>query len=83
MFWIGTRPECEIRRRALLTPLLMILAFSPWPAVIVLQGDIKQALGVFLLGAAVILVLGYAYVPIVFAMRALLFGRMGRHVASA
>jgi hypothetical protein len=83
MFWIGVRPEREIRRRALLTPLLMILAFSLWPAVIVLLGEVKQAIGVLLFGAAVILVLGYAYVLIVFGTRALLFGRMDRHVVSA
>jgi hypothetical protein len=38
---------------------------------------------VFTLGAAVILALGYAYVLIVFMLRALLFGRMGRQAASA
>jgi hypothetical protein len=83
MFWIGRRSEREIRRRAILAPLLMILTFTAWPALLALHAEPMSAFGVFTLGAAVILALGYAYVLIVFMLRALLFGRMGRQAASA
>jgi hypothetical protein len=73
--WIGSRREHDIRRQALRTPLWMIAAYIPIPALIGLRsGNAGMAVAVFVLGAVVILGLGYAYVFAVFGMRKVFFG---------
>ena len=70
MVWIGRWSEAQLRRRALQAPLWMIVAFLIMPILLVLRvGPLDMALGVFVLGAICILVLGYVYVMIVFGLR--------------
>jgi hypothetical protein len=53
----------------------MIAAYVPIPTLIGLRsGDAGMAGAVFVLGAAVIAGLGYAYVVVVFGMREVFFG---------
>ena len=74
-FWIGRRPEPEIRRRALQAPLWTIAAFVMVPAMVVLGGGpLAVAIALFVLGAIAILGVGYVYVAIVFGLRAAFFG---------
>jgi hypothetical protein len=83
MFWIGSRPEREIRVRAIIAPLVMVLILLPWPVLIGIHSRFESGMSVFMLAAGASLALGYAYVAIVFALRALLFGRMDPRSASA
>ncbi len=74
--WIGSRREDAIRRQALRTPLWMIAAYIPIPTLIGLRsGNAGMAAAVFVLGAVVIVGLGYVYVLAVFGMREVFLGR--------
>jgi hypothetical protein len=76
-WWIDHRREPEIRRRALLAPLLMIAAWIPFAMIpSVMAREIRMFFGLVAFGAVYAIVLGYAYVAVVFALRAL-FGRAG------
>ena len=76
-FWIGHRPEPEIRRLGLWAPFWVIAACVPLVAFIALRaGSLPIFLGVMGLAIAATLVLGYAYVGVVFLLRAAL-GRTG------
>ena len=73
--WIGRRPEPEIRRRALQTPLWTIAAFLMIPTIVVLRGgEATMAAALFVMGAVCILGIGYVYVAMVFGLRAAIFG---------
>ena len=76
-WWIGEHTEPEIRRRALVAPLLMIAAWSVFALIpTIASRKIEMFFGLVGLGAVFSLVLGYAYVALVFGLRALL-GRAG------
>lgn len=70
-WWIDERPEREIRRLALRAPLYMLAA---WAVVAVVFGVLARKalmfLGLLGLGGLFTLVLGYAYVGLVFMLRA-------------
>lgn len=69
-WWIGRRPELEIRRRAAWAPLLMVAVWLPLAAVLgMLAGSAEMFLGLAGLGTVAILLLGYAYVALVFVLR--------------
>jgi hypothetical protein len=73
--WIDSRPEADIRRRALQTPLWMIASFAAFCVVLAIRGaPLVAVVGAFVLGAIAILGLGYLYVVIVFALRDTVFG---------
>jgi hypothetical protein len=69
-WWVGGRPEAEIRRLMFRAPLLMVVVFVP---LALLTGLAVGALWPFtilaLLGAAVIVPLGYAYVGLALLLR--------------
>jgi hypothetical protein len=69
-WWVGGRPETQIRRLMFRAPLLMVAVFVP---LALLAGFAVGALGPFtavaILGAIVILLLGYAYVGITVFLR--------------
>lgn len=72
IWWIDRRPEREIRRRALLAPLLMVGAWVPLALLVgVLYGSAEVFLRLLALGTVVILPLGYAWVGLVFLLRSL------------
>ena len=74
-FWIDNHPERDIRRRALQTPLWMILTFLMFAAYLaVVSGELIMATVVFVLGVMGIVSLGYLYVVIVFSLRDVLCG---------
>jgi hypothetical protein len=74
-FWIDSRPEADIRRRALQAPLWMIVTFAVFCVALAIRGvTLVAAVAVFVLGAIVSLGLGYLYVIIVFALRDTVFG---------
>jgi hypothetical protein len=74
-FWIGRRPEHEILRQANRTPLWMVAAYPPFCVLIGWRsGEIGMPVVLFMTGAVVIVGLGYTYVFLVYAMRAMLFG---------
>lgn len=76
-WWVGGRSESEIRRRALAAPLLMIAVWIPFAMLpSILSGKFEMFLGLVALGSVGAIVLGYAYVGLVFALRAG-FGRVG------
>jgi hypothetical protein len=78
VFWIGGRPEAEIRRGALRTPLWMIVAFVPLPALVAVRSaNPGMAAAVFVLGAFTILALGYVYVMLVLGVRTVVSGLFG------
>jgi hypothetical protein len=83
-WWIGDRPERAIRRRALAAPLWMVLLWLPVSLLVgVLYGRVETFSGLFWLGTAVILPLGYAYVGIVLLLRPLICRqRSGAHLQS-
>lgn len=73
--WIDSRPEADIRRRALQAPLWMIVTFAVFCVALAISGvTLVAAVAVFVLGAIVSLGLGYLYVIIVFALRDTVFG---------
>ena len=69
-WWIDSRPEPEIRRRALIAPLLML---GVWIAFATILGGLARSVAMFAgltgLGAVMILSLGYIYVALVFLLR--------------
>lgn len=69
-WWVGGRPEAQIRRLMFRAPLLMVAVFVP---LALLLGLVAGALGAFagvaLLGATVIMLLGYAYVGVAVFLR--------------
>ena len=74
-FWIDSRPEADIRQRALQAPLWTIGTFAVLCVVGAVRGlRLVAAAGLFVLGAIAILGLGYLYVIIVFALRDTVFG---------
>jgi hypothetical protein len=70
LWWIDSRPERQIRRRALQAPLWMLVA---WIVCAAILGVLSRQLAVFLglagLGAVMILTLGYGYVGAVLLLR--------------
>ena len=69
-WWIGGRPESEIRRLMFRAPLLMVALFVPVAVLVgVAVGAPQPFLGVAGLGAAVILPLGYGYVGLAVLLR--------------
>lgn len=75
--WIDRRPEPEIRRLAIRAPFWVIAACIPLVAFMALRaGSLVIFLGVMGLAIAATLVLGYAYIGVVFLLRAAL-GRAG------
>jgi hypothetical protein len=77
-WWIGGRPEAAIRRRALLAPLGMIVAWIPLSALVgILYGRVDTFVGFAGIGILLIVMLGYAYVAFVFLVRAIM-SRIGR-----
>ena len=76
-FWLGARSEREIRRLALRAPFWVIAACVPFVAFIAIRArSLPIFAGVMGLSIAATLVLGYAYVGIVFLLRDAL-GRAG------
>ncbi|CAN5649183.1 hypothetical protein BH23GEM9_BH23GEM9_33000 [soil metagenome] len=72
-WWIDTRPGSQLRRRALVAPLWMVVVWLPFSALTgLLYGRIDTFVGFFGLGASVILPLGYAYVALVLLLEPLL-----------
>jgi len=74
MFWIGGRPEREIRRRAIMTPILMMAICSPYVVIMGVHADFTYAMRVFLFLASMIGIMGFFYVALVFVLRRLMFG---------
>ena len=69
-WWIGGRPEAEIRRLMFRAPLLMMAIFVPLALVLgVIVGAPVPFLGVAVLGAVSILALGYGYVGLTALLR--------------
>ena len=69
-WWIGGRPEAEIRRLMFRAPLLMTAIFVPLALVLgVIVGAPGPFLGVAVLGAVAILALGYGYVGLTALLR--------------
>lgn len=67
---VDRRPEREIRRRALLAPLLMVAVWLLATTVFaILSREARMSLALAGLGAVVIIPLGYAYVAIVMLLR--------------
>jgi len=81
-WWVGQHDEVEIRRLMFRAPLLMTAVFVPLMLVV---GFAVAAPGPFagvaLLGAQVIVVLGYAYVGLAVLLRRLL-GRRQTHLSA-
>ena len=74
-FWIDSRPERDIRRRALQAPLWMIVTFLMFATYLaIVSGNLIMAAAVFVLGVMGIVALGYFYVVIVFSLRDVLYG---------
>jgi len=72
-WWIDSRPERQIRRRALQAPLWMLIPWALFAAVIgVLARRIDAFAGLAGLGTVIIIPLGYAYVGVVFLLRSAL-----------
>ncbi len=69
-WWVGGRPEPAIRRLMFRAPLLMVAVFVPLALVTGLAvGALGPFTGVAVLGAAVIMLLGYGYVGLAIALR--------------
>ena len=69
-WWVGGRPECEVRRLMLRAPLLMVAVFVPMALIAgVAVGAPRPFIAVAILGAIVIIPLGYAYVGVVALLR--------------
>ena len=69
-WWIDRRPEAQIRHLALRAPLLMLVVWLVFSAVLgVLAREARMFLALFGLGAAASLMLGYLYVGLVFILR--------------
>ncbi|TAK12608.1 MAG: hypothetical protein EPO35_11245, partial [Acidobacteria bacterium] len=69
-WWIGGRPEEDIRILMFMMPLVMLGAYVLFIAVIgAVNGKGDKALSMISIGAAVIIPLGFAYVGLVAALR--------------
>jgi hypothetical protein len=69
-WWVGGRPEADIRRLMFRAPLLMVAVFVPLAlATGLVVGGLGPFTGVALLGATVIVLLGYAYVGLTVLLR--------------
>jgi hypothetical protein len=69
-WWVGGRPEAQIRRLMFRAPLLMVAVFVPLALLLgLVAGALGPFVGVALLGAAVIMLLGYAYVGVAVFLR--------------
>ncbi|MEO6214082.1 MAG: hypothetical protein ABIP65_10690 [Vicinamibacterales bacterium] len=70
-WWIGDRPEPEIRRLMLRTPLIMVAVFAAFVmlAGVAVQAPVTPFLAVIVLGSLVIIPLGYGYVAVVLLVR--------------
>ena len=69
-FWIDSRSEEEIRRRAVRSPLWMIVSFAAFCVLLgVRSANLTMAAALFGFGAIMILAVGYLYVIIVFMLR--------------
>jgi hypothetical protein len=70
-WWVGDRPEAEIRRMMFRAPLLMVALFASAELVGGLVFDsLMPSVAVALLGSVIIIPLGYAYVALAVALRA-------------
>ena len=75
--WIDRRPEADIRRLAVRAPFVVIAAWIPLIGYIAIRaGSFPMFAGLLALGGGAIIALGYAYVALTFALRAML-GRAG------
>src|SRR5688500_16298114 len=75
--WVDRRPEAAIRRLALRAPFWVLAAWAPLCAYVAIRaGSLPMLLGLLALGGGAIITLGYAYVALAFALRAML-GRAG------
>jgi hypothetical protein len=78
-WWVGGRPEDQIRRLMWRAPLLMLAVFVPLALIVgLLVGNMTPFVGVALLGAAVILPLGYSYIGLALLVRRVLGPRPAR-----
>ena len=70
-WWVGGRPEADIRRMMLRAPWLMIPLFAAfWLLVGMTSGrELKPFVGVAVVGAVIIIPLGYAYVGLAMFLR--------------
>ena len=69
-WWVGGRPEPEIRRMMFRAPLLMVALFAPAALVVgLVVGALKPFTAVAVLGTIVIIPLGYAYVALAVWLR--------------
>jgi hypothetical protein len=69
-WWVGGRPEPEIRRVMFRAPLLMVALFAPAALVVgLVVGALKPFIVVAVLGSVVIIPLGYAYVALAVWLR--------------
>jgi hypothetical protein len=69
-WWVRGRPEDEIKRLMLRAPLLMVAVFVALALTVgLVVGNLRPYIGVALLGAAVILPLGYSYVGLALLLR--------------
>lgn len=77
MWWVGGRTEAEIRRLMYRAPLVMLGVFVPIALLVgVLVGAPGPWAAVALLGAVVIVLLGYSYVGLTVLLRAQLGSRV-------
>jgi len=69
-WWVGGRPEAQIRRLMFRAPLLMVAMFVPLALLLgLVAGALGPFVGVAVLGTAVIMLLGYAYVGLALFLR--------------
>lgn len=69
-WWIDSRPEREIQRRALMAPLLMLAAWIALAVILsAIFGEVRMFAALAGLGAVMIVGLGYLYVALVFFLR--------------
>jgi hypothetical protein len=69
-WWVGGRPESQIRRLMFRAPLFMVAVFIPLALLLgLLSGALVPFVGVAALGATVIMLLGYAYVGVAVLLR--------------
>ena len=69
-WWVGGRPEPEIRRMMFRAPLLMVALFAPAALVVgLVVGALRPFTAVAVLGSVIIIPLGYAYVALAVWLR--------------
>jgi hypothetical protein len=69
-WWVGGRPEADIRRMMFRAPLLMVALFAPAAIVVgLVVGALQPFAAVAILGSVVIIPLGYAYVALAVWLR--------------